>query len=297
MEHSSLGQCRRRRWAAIFFAAAALAIGACSSPNTESWLGAATSPMGASRARALTIEPTPVFTLQPVYYTGAHNEVTDINDESQIVGVYRQSSKYSSFTATCSTAHGYVDCSKTMFSPVPYSGAHDTYLNANDATDPQSYDAGYVTFSTAPPSVSCTTCGALYDENPNARGWLPNLLQDPRAATSGQCAVTQVLGINGAKVAVGFYETNTGSPCRMHAFEEYLLNNNPRYVDLNVKDTISNVTDSVATGIDNGGNVVGYVIKQGSNVQEGWYYHDGIYSPFYIGNNSTQPTGIISSNT
>jgi|HubBroStandDraft_6_1064221.scaffolds.fasta_scaffold70404_2 hypothetical protein len=293
MGHSSLGL-GRRHWAAIFFGAGALAIGACSSPSTGPWLGTAASSSHASHARALT-EPTVAFSFQPVSDTGIHNEVTGVNDESQIVGVYKKAGQYSSFTAQCAKPLYYIDCSKATFAPATYEPgpADGTYLNANDNTNPDSYDAGYV--SSPPPQSTgyvypCTTCGVLYDER--TLHWLTPLLQAPKEGTVN-CAVTELLGINNAKVAVGFYESPTTantSGCKTQAFEEYLFNGRPVFVNFNVPMASS----SIATGIDNGGNVVGTAIVNGSNgsVLEGWYYHDFNYTTFYVDNSSTQPTGI-----
>jgi hypothetical protein len=290
MAHSSLGL-SRRRWAAIFLGAGALTIAACSGLGTGPWLGTGASSAHASHARPLT-QPTATFifsTLNPQSYP--KYEVTAVNDEDEIAGVYQISSgAYKSFRAQCTyitIPPTYVDCSNAAPSTVTYPGAAGTYFNANDNTDPWSYDAGYI--SSPNPGVGCTTCGVLYDKR---NGLWPNSPLKHPLEGSNSCAVTKLLGINGAKVAVGYYEKNgTGGTCTKHAFEEYLSNNNPVFYDFKVPGASS--SDTTATGIDNSGGVVGTAIVGG--VQEGWYYNEFKYYVFYVDQETTsytQPTGI-----
>lgn len=296
MTHSLLSL-SRRRLAAVLFGAGALAVGACSSPSTEWWLGSGASSTQASYERPLT-EPTAVFVFSPISYMGKNTEVTAINDESSIVGIFEKpSGQYSSFTAPCgNTANPYQICNPPTFSPVPYSPGPDdgTYLNANDNTDPQSLDAGYVISPPLTTGISCATCGALYDKNANGGTgiWEP-LLQDPNEANSGPCAVTKLLGIGDPQIAVGYYEISTSSGCKMQAFEEYRTNGNREFVNFNVP----GATSSIATGIDNGGDVVGTAIVPvgGLPIQEGWYYSEFKYTLFYVGDqmtSNTEPTDL-----
>jgi hypothetical protein len=280
MAHLSLGL-SQRRWAPILFGAGALTIGACSSLSTGPWFAAPASSTDASHARAS--QPYATFTISLLNTSYPGYEVTAINDENYIAGVY----KTNSFTAPCTLQQGapdWVDCSKAVPSTVAYPGAASTYFNANDNTDKYSYDAGYVINPPLTAGVTCTICGVLYDtENQQ----FLKLLEDPEEASSGGCAVTELLGINNAKIAVGFYETGISPNCRKHAFEEYLFNGNQKFVDFNV----CAACDSVASGIDNGGDVVG--TESGSSGNMAWYYIDGKYTPFAAPySSSTQPAGI-----
>jgi hypothetical protein len=287
MTHSSL-QLNRRRWATIFFGAGVLAIGACSSLSPGPWVGEDTSPTRATVERPLSTTPTPSFSFQPVNDTGNYDRVTAVNDEAEIVGVYRQGGQWSSFTATCSRTalHHYILCPiNPSFTTVTFPGAAGTYLNANDNTDPDSYVAGYVN-SPSTAGLSCTTCGVLYDESTSK--WITKtpIYDQNEGSKANGCAVTELLGINDAKVAVGFYDASTS--CQPQAFEEYLFNGQRVFVNFRVP----GATSSVATGIDNGDDVVGYATVGG--VQEGWYYIDGTYTMFYVNalTSGTQPTAI-----
>lgn len=295
MRHSSL-ELRRRGWAAIFLGAAALAIAACSSPGpTGLWLGGDSSTR-ATVERPLSTTPTPSFSFQPVYDTGNYDRVTGVNDEGEIVGVYRHGGQWNSFIASCTrtTSHKHVECNNPQFTPAPYPGAAGTYLNATDNTDPQAYDAGYV-ISPTTSGVSCATCGVLYDDY--SQKWLttPPIYDPNEGSKATGCAVTELLGINGAKIAVGFYEAPSVATrlCQPQAFEEYLINGKRVFVNFKVPGAIS----SVATGIDNGGDVVGTAMvhdSSGALVQEGWYYIDFQYTTFYVNSvtSGTQPTAI-----
>lgn len=292
MTHSSRGL-SRRSWAGVFVGAAALAIAACSSSSTGPWLGGGGSPTQVSNERALA-EPPPQLTWvwsQPIYDTGSDNEVTALQDEATITGVYKEGADYHSFTAQCvpeETGFGgkVVDCSGIGFTPVPSASpdADVTYLNASDNGVKKSYAAGYATFPSHT-GTHCMTCGILYD---NHTGQYVSELQDNN---EGSCGVTELLGINNAKVAVGFYHDPT-KKCQPQAVEEYLSNNNAVFFNFSVTGAAS----SEATGIDNAGNVVGTAMVNG--VELGWYYHDLHYAEFCVAcsattdTSDTQPTGI-----
>jgi hypothetical protein len=286
MAHSSLGL-SRRRWAAIFFATAALAIGACSSPSTGPWFGGGDSLTQALTRRPPSTTPTPQYTFQRVNYLSvAEDEVTDVNSDLAIVGTYFSGNQYNSFTAQCTPGPGNgIDCSKPGFTPAPYNSPNagvylNASINANGNNGRDRYDVGYVILDNS----YCKTCGVLHDEETNAY----TLIKNPNQG-SGDCAVTELLGINGSKIAVGYYETGTGSPCKYHAFEWYQNTYGPAsFVDLNVP----NAVNSKAWGISNAGDVVGtaHIVGSGVNVDESWYYNDFNYTRFYVGNQTTSAT-------
>jgi probable HAF family extracellular repeat protein len=290
MAHSSLGL-SRRRWAAIFLGAGALVASACSSVNSVPGFGGGASPTRALTGRPLSSTPTPPpsFTFTQVNYPtkGAYDEVTGVDLNNAIVGTYLTEGQYYSFTALCYKGSGYtINCSSPTFSPAPYPYTNKgVYLNANInstyGNGQQAYAVGYVI---SPGNADCNTCGVLYDEKTKTY----TVIRAGKEGT-GVCKFTELLGINGSKIAVGFYKTNINGGCRYQAFEWYdNTDGTQTSVDLNVPNT----SGSEALGINNGGDVVGTATTT-AGIKEAWYYNDYSYTPFYKSQAiSTEPRSI-----
>lgn len=233
----------------------------------------------------------PPYCYEIVTYTPGPNFITGINVDGVIVGAYTNGNSYSSFAATPSQ--------KPINSLLPYTtfaperDIFNTYLgglddgNGNGNNVTTEFFAGYVANS-----LNAGTKGAIFNPGNTTSGGGWSLYQEPNQATSGSCAVTEVLAINDSRIGVGFYETNptSGSAgCVKHAFEFYGINKNIQgpltYVDLTPNDPFGcaqDATSSVATGISPLGDVVGSVSCNTSSSAQtaAWIYKDLKYTTF-----------------
>ncbi len=235
-----------------------------------------------------------MYSFQPVYKAGTKNdEATTIDDENWIALTATAGPDVDSYTEACpknSTSNHYTDCDAPFYTASPSPPATGVFLNANNNDDSSIIQyAGYMIFSSPPKGYSCTTCGAVYDWNASKlKGTWEPLIEDP---SDHSCGVTELLGINGSKFVVGFYETKQAGTCVSRPFEEYLYpypNGSPVFVNLSVPGS----TSAIATGINNFGDVVGTMTPSSGSGTEAWYYNDFNYDTFYINSNSNNTAAL-----
>jgi hypothetical protein len=283
---------RRRNLAALSFAAIAVTIAACSSSGTASSPNQLLPKVDKGRAST---PPPFTFTFQPVDYTpgGSTTRVTAIDERANmIVGLNGNSpSTYSSWTAhtplPLSTAY-------RDFELKNYPGAAGTYM----ASMSDGYHQAGTVFS-PPPSggLQCGACGIVHYNKGSGVGYTSGIcgsgpcewtfLEDPNEGT-GNCAVTQVLGISSQNLVVGYYQ-NGGSSCGSQAFEGYFNSSGEYFADFDVPGADPNTTQ--ATAVNQEGDVVG--TAQFSGQPQGWYYRETAYCTLSAPNSiATYPLGI-----
>jgi len=282
----------RRNLAAIAFAAIAVGIGACSGNGTTS-----SSNQLLPKVKSDHSTPPPyTFTFAPVDYTlgGDQTRVNGIDERSAIVvGVSGTGpSSYSSWTA-----HTPLPLSTGFreFRTHDYPGASGTYMAAMSSGF---YQAGTV-FS-PPPSggLACNACGVVHYNQGIGSGYDGDkcgstqcewtFMVDPNEG-SGQCAVTQVTGLGGLNMVVGYYQQGASS-CGTQAFEGYYNSSGTYFADFSVPGADSNTTE--ATGMNEEGETVG--VAQFNGHTAGWYYKEAEYCTDLSAPNSkaTYPTGV-----
>jgi hypothetical protein len=281
-----------RKLAAVVFAVVAVVAGACSGNG----------PTASSGQQLPTVKrghpstpPPYTFTFQPVDYKqgGSDSRVTGITEKANvIVGLNGTTpNSYSSWTAhtplPLSTAY-------REFRTKNYPGAAGTYMSTMTNAF---YQAGTV-FSPPPNgNLACTTCGIVHYNQGSGTGYnggcgitacLWTFIQDPNEGT-GICAVTEVLGLAGTSLVVGYYEKGASS-CGSQAFEASASVSGETFADFNVPGADPNTTQ--ATGVNEKGQTVGSA--EFSGLAEGWYYDAALYSTQLAapGSTGTYPLGI-----
>ena len=277
----------RSRGASVILAAAAISIGACSSPSWGISSAPSNETSNISHMRPLSKNPiawVKWFTVnEPGAPPKANNKITGISDGQDIVGVYytgtSSSSNSTSFVATPSTgASGFMGF-KT-FTPPP--GASSLYLTSRIPSG-KGGEAGYIMGTGG---SSCTGfCGTIH-----MAGW--TTITNP---ATGHCADTRLLGIGAARITVGYYIW--GDNC-LHAapFEEYAVSTccgsqvgSPQFAAFNPPGTYAS---AVATGMNGNGDAVGYTTDSSGN-STGWFYRFfSYYTIAYPGATSTQPLAL-----
>jgi hypothetical protein len=255
------------RWilAALVLAASTVAFSACSNTDTS----AAVQPLVAKNASLPS-----GFNFQDVS-AGASTAVTGINDSQEIVGTYTMTSASNSvtqsFTSTPNTAGLY----KTFVGdnyPQPYYGAPlststDLVAVNPGTTTANTFEAGWVVNPGGFGKKATYTLGLV-----NYEGLWTVLHQfgpEGSVTTSSDCRLMELQGINDSNEAVGYYETNNTSPpgCGEQAIK-VLSGENVSNIQ-----TGSLLSSSIATGVDDAGNIVGWGVKLGSSptTAVGWY--------------------------
>ena len=258
----------------LVFAAIAVTVSACSSGGT---IPSATQPLPNLNADKRSTPSPYSFTFQTVDYTegGKDTRVTEIDERGNvIVGLNGTTqSTYSSWVAHSPdpSSTGYQE-----FRSRNYPGAASTYMAALSNAF---YQAGTV-FS-PPGSLTCTACGVVYYGKGKGTGYGSGgcggapcqwtFIQDPNEGT-GSCAVTEVLGLSGLNIVVGYYQIGASS-CGSQAFEAYFNANGEYYADFDVPRADPNTTE--ATGVNELEDVVG--TAQFGGVTKGWLYVDSVY--------------------
>ncbi len=231
---------------------------------------------------------------QKIDDTGTQNEANSFNDDNWIVGTYMAGGQYHSFDDPCPKSIS--TCGPPVSADYLNSSGKSlpTYLNgSNNSNGRHIYDVGYVTFSSPPAGLNCTTCGAVYDFNAYTGTGTWDLIEDPNDSS---CGVTELTGINGSDTAVGYYKVKESGVCVKKAFEEYQYNNAAVFVPFNVPGA-TNTTNVIATGVNNYGDVVGTATPVSNvcagSVTVGWYYTDFGYQTFCVaGSSNTQALSL-----
>lgn len=288
-----------RRWnlrnlPTLAFAAIAVTVGACSSGGTT----ASSTQLLPRLNDEKRSTPAPYsFAFQTVDYPqgGNASRVTGIDERANvIVGLNGTTqSTYSSWVAHTPdpSSTGYRE-----FQSRNYPGAAGTYMAAMSNTF---YQAGTV-FSPPPSNsnLSCTACGVVYYGKGNGTGYGSGscsgrpcrwtFIQDPNEGT-GSCAVTEVLGLSGSNIVVGYYQIGASS-CGSQAFEAYFNASGEDYADFDVPGADPNTAE--ATGVNELEDVVG--TAQFGGVTKGWLYIDSAYCAGLAAPNATgtYPLGI-----
>jgi hypothetical protein len=279
---------RRRDLAAIALAAVAVTIAACSGNGTSASSNGLI-PTTVRNAHSPTPPPY-TYTFQPVEHTlgsGSDARVTGINEKaSTIVGLNGTSpDTYSSWTA-------HTPFPKTTgfreFRSKNYPGAAGTYMSGLKS---DFYQAGTV-FSPPPSAgLACTTCGIVFYSKGSGTNFGKGcgnsacewtFMIDPNEGT-GKCAATDVLGLAGANIVVGYYQQGSSS-CQMQAFEGYYTTNGEYFADFIVPGADANSTQ--ATGVNEEGAAVGTAQFNGRH--EGWFYDDATYCTKIAAPNATE---------
>jgi len=278
---------RRRDFAAVTLAAVAVTIAACSGNGTV----ASSNQLIPATVRNLH-SPTPppfTFTFQPVDHSlGSGNDarVTGINEKaSTVVGLNGTTpSTYSSWTAHTPFPHS---TGFREFRSKDYPGAAGTYMSGlrNDF-----YQAGTVFSPPASAGLACTTCGIVFYSKGSGVNYgsgcaksacMWTFMENPSEGT-GNCATTEVLGLAGSNVVVGYYQQGTSS-CGTQAFEGYYTSDAEYFADFDVPGADPNTTQ--ATGVNEEGAAVGTAEFNGR--PEGWFYVDASYCTKISAPNST----------
>lgn len=286
----------REGLAAVTFAAVAVTIAACSSNGT---IGSPTQ-MIPNAKNDPTSSPTPyAYTFASIDHSQGSN-----TDGTRITGIDQKAGVITGVTGTVPNAYG----SWVAHSPSPsatgyqifrartYPGAGGTYVSALS----NAFNQAGTVFSPPPSSnLACTTCGFTYYNKGHGTGYSGNrcasgpcqwtFIEDPNEGT-GSCAVTDVSGLDGSSIVVGYYLTGSYS-CGSQAFEGYLNSNGTEsFADFDVPGADANT--SQATGINEKGNVVG--TAQFGGVTEGWYYVNSTYYTGikFPGASATYPLGL-----
>jgi len=267
----------RQNFAAITFAAIAATVAACSGNGASS--SRASSLLPTVKSGHTATPPPYTYTFQPVDHTlgGQDSRVTAINEkDSTVLGLNGTTpNTYDSWSA-----HTPYPLSTTFreFRTKDYPGAAGTYMSAMTS---DFYQAGTV-FS-PPPSggLACVACGVVHYNKGNGNNYGSGcgsgscewtFFADPNEGT-GNCAATEVLGMSGRNVVVGFYMQGA-SNCGTQAFEGYFDTSGDEYfADFDVPGADRNTTQ--ATGVNEEGNAVGTATFNGH--PEGWFYIDASY--------------------
>lgn len=298
-----------RRSLGIMLLASAIAIAGCSSNDTSTLPTKAT--FLAKPDANIAWNFTPV-----VFGSGDSDSlVTSMNDESRIVGVSgKAGSTYNSYSGKCTLTTGtnvFFVCSKIVERDYPT--ALSTYIAGQNQGK---FEVGWAVPSSAVPS--CNPCGFVRilnnpngDEarrnsgsggmscfNPqqdNESSWC--MFKEPNEGT-GNCAVTEILGVNSYRDPVGFYETNNGNgaTCTQQAFGMNWTSGSKLYTYH--KFIIPGAASSTATGIDDQGAVIGTMTTSGSKpITKAWTYVGSGYQTFQCGgssaNDNTYALGVV----
>lgn len=240
----------------------------------------------------------PQIDSENTYVNGINDEikVTTSDHTAIITGTYGSTNQYNGFQGKCTTPN---NASTDQFSCNPFqtldSAYPDTLLQGLSNGDlMQAYDVGYAMLSSCGSSY-CPESGLVYNPrnaNTSNHGW--TTITDPNQGAYS-CAVTQVLGINGSRMGVGFYEKNAANGCAQQPFEFYQINGQGQYyyVDLTPPPSVNGepVTGATANGIDDSGDVAGTLTTFGGQTY-GWYYSELGYYVFSIANDATAALGI-----
>lgn len=235
-----------------------------------------------------TIPNSPSYCYEIVTYASGSNYITGINDYGVIDGAYVSGNTYSAFAAAPvqtpdMTLNPYANFTSES------DGSRNTFLagldNGTGRNVTSEYMAGYAAGSGGNPQ------GVVL--RPSS-GWT-SLISDPNQASSGACAITEVLAMNDSRMGVGFYDTGSAAPCTQHAFEFYSnasLSSPYTFVDLTPSDPFGcnpSSTSSEATGISTLGDVIGSVTCNTGTSQPtaGWMYRQLAYSNFCFNPGST----------
>lgn len=268
-----------RNIAAITVIAVAILVGACSGGASN---GSGTSfqaiPKGSGGTHA-----TISYTFTTVDDSaGTNNRITGINDNSEIIGAY-----YSA--GSIQIGNSYVS--------QPYNGSYATFtLNNWPDAHPKNGSGGtYMTsLATTVNYTQPVAAGYAYDPGglPGGGGgsefgvWgvadnqgLWTLIKLHTGQKPSGCIGTELNGINAAGYSVGEYGDPTDS-CLMRAFEELPGGGAKNFAPASPRPYVS-----VATGIDDGLNVVGWLqVSKSSATTKGWYGY-----PFGINGCKTKP--------
>jgi hypothetical protein len=267
----------RQNFAALAFAAIAVTIAACSGNGTTPSSSSSLLPTVKSNHTAT--PPPYTYTFQPVDNTlgGQDSRVTAINEKaSTVLGLNGTTpNTYDSWSA-----HTPLPSSTSFreFRTKDYPGAGGTYMAAMTS---DFYQAG--TVFAPPPSggLACTACGVIHFNKgsginygsgcgSSACEW--TFFADPNEG-AGNCAATNVLGMSGRNVVVGYYLQGSNS-CGTQAFEGYFDTSGAEYfADFDVPGADPNTTQ--ATGVNEEGNAVGTASFKGR--PQGWFYIDATY--------------------
>lgn len=200
---------------------------------------------------------------------GTDNRVTGINDNSEIVGVYYSSSSSQIYNSYVSQPY---NGQYTNFSITDWPDAHartssgGTYISsiATTVTYTQPIAAGYTYNPGGTPGSGGGSEAGVWAIADNQGLWTmlrPHTGQHPQG-----CRTQQLLGINASGYSVGEYGDPTNS-CLPQAFEEL-----PGATGINLSPTSPASYLSVATGINDGNDVVGWLQATRSNAStKGWY--------------------------
>ncbi len=254
-------------WTAAMLAFFALALAACNGPSSSLSSPGSALPVSQFPASS-SATPTPIpFSYKTVDDPNSNqNEVTGLNQLDKIVGSFGGGSG-SNIPESYTSEPTY-----QKFRSTNYPGAQGTFATSVTSNK---IVAGYVL---SPPQL--TGIWAFV----RASGvW--SLHKNHHEGT-GNCAVTELLGINDSKIAVGFYEIDSGSGCKDIPFE--LNVQTEQFTDLKPPGAVQ----AAATGINGKGDISGWeTLSSGKTV--GWFAQTGTYYQIaYPGSNDTQATNL-----
>jgi hypothetical protein len=243
-----------------------LALTACNAVQQESSLAAL--PQQSKPVRAATASPSPIpFAFQTVDDpSSTTNEVTAIDGAGEIVGTIGNGKAGNPYQGYSSTPP------YSSFTPITYDGADGIVITGLSVTTSRTVFVGYVI---VPPSLR----GTWGYENING---IANLTKDPKGA-KGKGILTEILGVNDSETAVGTYNEVSGV-------------NAPFVLDIvtNKYSTLKppgNAKGAAATGIDDDGDIVGWVGEPKS--ASGFFERLGTYTSIaYSGATTTQALGV-----
>lgn len=297
-----------RHLAAIALALTALTISACTS-NAASNTSASSNGMPERPAAS----PTPTYLFTKVDDpSGTNNNVTGINDNNQIVGVYYGSApaQYNSYFSTPSATGTYAGFNTANFPDSHKESSKSqiggTYIRSISTTVTSPIiDAGYAYNPGGLQGSGYGTETGVWGVANNEGLWSIQKLHSGERGTL--CIDTVLNGINHKGYAVGAYANSTAS-CSLRAFYDQPGEGN---FDLS---PVSAPLISEGTGINDSCDVVGWLQVSAKSKEEGFYgapsqqgSHQGCATAkmtytytapltYQSSGDSTQPLGINSSN-